>query len=115
VDAEQALADLMEISSQVETAVVLDRDGTVTASSIPINERAQRLGRAAREALEAAEVVRPHERLTQLEAATRDGSFFVVREAGRTIAATTGRAPTTGLVLYDLRTCLRTVERDGDA
>jgi predicted regulator of Ras-like GTPase activity (Roadblock/LC7/MglB family) len=115
VDAEQALADLMEISSQVETAVVLDGDGAVAASSIPIRERAERLGRAAREALAAAEVLRPGERVTQLEAATRDGTFFVVRDSGRTIAATTGRSPTTGLVLYDLRTCLRTVEREGDA
>ena len=112
VDAEQALADLMEISSQVETAVVLDEDGDVAAASVANREGAERLARAAREALAAAESVRPDAALTQLEASTRDGTLFVVREAGKTIAATTGCSPTTGLVLYDLRTCLRTVDRE---
>ena len=110
VDAEQALADLMEISSQVETAVVLDDNGGVAAASLATREGAERLARAAREALAAAESVRPGAELTQLEAATRGGSLFVVREAGRTIAATTGSSPTAGLVLYDLRACLRTVD-----
>jgi predicted regulator of Ras-like GTPase activity (Roadblock/LC7/MglB family) len=112
VDAEQALADLMEISSQVETAVVLDGDGTVAAASLPSREGAERLARHARDALSAAEAVRPGAPLTQLEAATRGGTLFVVREAGRTIAATTGCSPTAGLVLYDLRTCLRTVDQE---
>jgi hypothetical protein len=32
---------------------------------------------------------------------------FVVRSGGRTILATTRPDPTVGLVLYDLRSCLR--------
>ena len=40
--------------------------------------------------------------------------MFVVRDGGRTIAATTGPAPTAGLVLYDLRTCLRQLA-DGES
>jgi predicted regulator of Ras-like GTPase activity (Roadblock/LC7/MglB family) len=112
VDAEQALADLMEISSQVETAVVLDGEGSVEAASVASRERAERLARAARDALAAAETVRPGAALTQLEASTREGTLFIVREEGWTIAATTGHSPTTGLVLYDLRTCLRTVDRE---
>ena len=112
VDAEQALADLMEISSQVETAVVLDGEGAVAAASLAVREDAERLAGAARRALEEAESLRPGAALTQLEATMRDGTLFVVREAGRTIAATTGCSPTTGLVLYDLRTCLRTVDGD---
>ncbi len=112
VDAEQALADLMEISSQVETAVVLDGEGAVAAASLASRGDAERLAGAARRALEEAENVRPGTPLTHLEATTRDGTLFVVREAGRTIAATTGCSPTTGLVLYDLRTCLRALEGD---
>jgi predicted regulator of Ras-like GTPase activity (Roadblock/LC7/MglB family) len=112
VDAEQALADLMEISSQVERAVVLDGEGGVAAASTASREGAERMARAAREAMAAAETVRPGAPVAQLEASTRAGTLFVVREAGRTIAATTGCSPTAGLVLYDLRTCLRTVDRD---
>jgi len=39
---------------------------------------------------------------------------FVVRRAGRMIAATTRPDPTVGLVFYDLKHCLRSIE-DGAA
>ena len=45
--------------------------------------------------------------LQQLEAATLDGSVFVVRDEARLIAAITGPEPTVGLVFYDLKTALR--------
>ena len=48
--------------------------------------------------------------VAQLEAATVNGSVFVVRDGGRLIAATTTPEPTVGLVFYDLKTCLRSVE-----
>jgi hypothetical protein len=48
--------------------------------------------------------------IQQLEAATVDGSVFVVRDGGRTIAATTTPEPTVGLVFYDLKTCLRSID-----
>ena len=59
--------------------------------------------------MSAAETVRPvgGESLTQLEVATAEGSVFVVRDSGRTIAATTSPEPTVGLVFYDLKSCLR--------
>jgi hypothetical protein len=113
VDAGGALADLMEISAQVEAAVVLDENGEVACSSTPDAERTQRLARAARAALAAAEPVRRGADVTQLEASTRAGTLFVVRNGGRTIAATTGAAPSSGLVFHDLETCLRSL--DGDA
>jgi len=53
--------------------------------------------------------------VTQLEASTADGSVFVVRGDERRIAATTGPAPTVGLVFYDLKTCLRMLEREEEA
>ena len=40
----------------------------------------------------------------------RGRRVFVAREGGRTIAATTGPEPTAGLVVYDLRTCLGSIE-----
>ena len=46
----------------------------------------------------------------QLEAATPVGSVFVVRDGERLIAATTTPEPTVGLVFYDLKTCLRSID-----
>jgi predicted regulator of Ras-like GTPase activity (Roadblock/LC7/MglB family) len=106
VDPEHAIADLLEISSQVEAAVLVGSDGEALAASVP-PERAARLAGAAARVLEAASAAAGGTTPAQLEAATRSGSVFVVRDGGRTLAATTGPGPSAGLVLYDLRTCLR--------
>jgi predicted regulator of Ras-like GTPase activity (Roadblock/LC7/MglB family) len=105
----EALADLMEISSQVEAAVVVDAEGSPVASTLEDESRAAGLAGAGMELLRAAEDLRPSggAAVTQLDAATRSGGVFVVREEGRTIVATTSPSPTVGLVFYDLKTCLR--------
>jgi predicted regulator of Ras-like GTPase activity (Roadblock/LC7/MglB family) len=110
MDADQALADLMEISSQVRAAAVAAADGSVEAAQPP-GEAGEGLASAARELLEAAGGVRStgDSSVTQLEAATRGGSVFVVRDGERIVAATTGASPTVGLVFYDLKTCLRSL------
>jgi len=104
----EALRDLTEISTQIETAVVLDREGTVVASTVD-DERAGRLAQSALELLRAAEEHRPEEglELVQLDVALRGGSVFVVSDGDRVIAATTRQEPTVGLVFYDLKSCLR--------
>jgi predicted regulator of Ras-like GTPase activity (Roadblock/LC7/MglB family) len=104
-DTAQALADLTEISTQIETAVVFDREGTVLGATVD-DERAGRLAGAALELFRAADEQREQE-LVQLDASLRDGSVFVVRDADRLIAATTTQEPTVGLVFYDLKSCLR--------
>jgi predicted regulator of Ras-like GTPase activity (Roadblock/LC7/MglB family) len=108
MDAQQALADLTEISSQVRAAVVFDDKGKVAASTVPDGEA---FAQAAADLLVAAEQVRAGESpLTQLEVATSEGAVFVVREGKATIAATTGADPTVGLVFYDLKSALRSVK-----
>jgi len=106
----QALADLTEISTQIETAVVFDREGTVVAATVD-DEQAGRLAGSALELLRAAEEhAAPGteaEGLAQLDVALKDGSVFVVRAEDRLIAATTAPEPTVGLVFYDLKSCLR--------
>jgi len=122
VDAAQALADLTEISSQVVQVAIVDGDGAVVASTITPESRASRfaegIGRLVEEA-DAARAVRGLPGLAQLEAATLEGSVFVVRDGERAIAATTGPEPTVGLVFYDLKSALRsaaaTEEGDGAA
>ena len=115
MDADQALADLMEISSQVDAAVVFDATGAVAGATLPDNDRTEAFARTARELLAAAGEVRRaagERALTQVEVATRAGSVFVARDGDRAIAATTGPSPTAGLVFYDLKTCLRALADD---
>jgi predicted regulator of Ras-like GTPase activity (Roadblock/LC7/MglB family) len=111
VDPEQAIADLTEISSQVEAAVLVGPTGDVLAASVP-PECAARIAAAAAQLVEGATAAAGGSTPAQLEAATRAGSVFVVRDGDRTLAATTDPGPTTGLVLYDLRTCLRQLADD---
>ena len=112
MDAEQALADLMEISSQVEAAVIFDESGKVAASTLADAARADDLARRAEELLQHAASLRGGDAApTQLEVATNEGSVFVVRDADVRIAATTSPQPTVGLVFYDLKSALRQIEQ----
>jgi predicted regulator of Ras-like GTPase activity (Roadblock/LC7/MglB family) len=113
MDAAQALADLTEISAQIEGAVLAEGDGSVIASTFPREERGAELARASLELLAAADKSRADgQELVQLQAVTPRGSLFVVRDGGRVVAALTGAKPTVGLVFYDLKTCLRMLERE---
>jgi predicted regulator of Ras-like GTPase activity (Roadblock/LC7/MglB family) len=108
MDAAQALADLTEISSQIQAAVLFDESGDVQGSTLGDAEAAAALAAAAARLLAGADdLARDGAAVTQLEAATGDGSVFVVRDGARRIAATTAPAPTVGLVFYDLKSCLR--------
>ena len=107
MDAAQALADLTEISSQIDAAVLFDAGGEVLGSTVE-GDAAAELVRGARELLAGAAEFRgdPAE-VTQLEASTPSGSVFVVRDSERFVVATTAGQPTVGLVFYDLKSCLR--------
>jgi predicted regulator of Ras-like GTPase activity (Roadblock/LC7/MglB family) len=113
MEAAQALADLTEISSQIESVVLVDAQGAVVASTLVDASRAETMARAARELLSAAERAmggtEQRERLVQLQAAMSDGCVFVVQDDERLVAAVTVPEPTVGLVFYDLKTCLRHV------
>ena len=113
VDATQALAALTEISSQIIEAVIVDGDGSVLASTTADTDLARQFAEGVARLLTEAELVREPRGLanvTQLEAATLGGSVFVVRRGARLIAATTRPDPTVGLVFYDLKHCLRSIE-----
>jgi predicted regulator of Ras-like GTPase activity (Roadblock/LC7/MglB family) len=108
VDAAQALADLTEISSQIQAAVLFGADGTVQGSTLSGDASAQRLAESAAALLERAGALRAEaSAVTQVEASTAEGCVFVVRDGDRRIAATTVPQPTVGLVFYDLKSCLR--------
>src|SRR6201986_3788806 len=113
MDAEQALADLTEISSQVAQVAIVDRDGSLLATTARDPARAKRFVDAVTRLLEDADRLartRGLPELSQLEASTLEGSVFAVRRDGRLIAATTRPDPTVGLVFYDLKHCLGGIE-----
>src|SRR5262245_32630575 len=116
MDAPQALADLTEISSQVVDVAIIDGDGSIMATTAEDPGRAARFAAGIARLVEQADALREARGLpdlAQLEAATLDGSVFVVRRNGRMIAATTRPDPTVGLVFYDLKHCLRSIEDAG--
>ena len=111
MDAQQALADLTEISSQIQAAVVFDEKGNVAGSTLADPARAAGLVQTASELLSAAEGLSSgSSELTQLEVATVEGSVFVVRDGATSLLATTGSNPTVGLVFYDLKSALRSIK-----
>ena len=112
MDAAQALAELTELSSQVERAVVLDGSGAVLGSTVDDAAATDALARAALDLIAAAgDVHGSADDVTLAEVELEEGGLFVLREGEHTIAATTGPSPTAGLVVYDLRTCLRALDK----
>jgi predicted regulator of Ras-like GTPase activity (Roadblock/LC7/MglB family) len=109
VDPGQALAELKQISAQVQDAVIFDESGGVIASTVE-EERAPAMAQAAQRLLEhAVETVEHGDQIVQIEASLPDGSVVVAREGPKAVAATTVPDPTVGLIFYDLRTCLRSL------
>ena len=117
LDATAAIAELRELSTQIEAVVVAGRDGSVVASSVA-ESTAERIAGAAHALAGGADQVRTdlgREALAQLQAATPEGSVFVVVDGARMAVATTGTDPTVGLVFYDLKTLLRQIDGGPDA
>jgi predicted regulator of Ras-like GTPase activity (Roadblock/LC7/MglB family) len=118
MEAAQALRELTEISSQIEAACLFDAQGQTIASTLPEGPVSDRFVAAARALLDASDGV-AHDSATgplrQLEAATLGGSVFVVRDADLAVAAVTRPEPTSGLVFYDLKSCLRAAATEGDS
>lgn len=111
MDAEQAVRELMEISSQITAAIVFDADGAMLATSSEDPAASARLSAATLELVAAAADLGSEPReVTRVEVELEEGAIFVVREGAHTVAATTGPNPTSGLVVYDLRTCAQAID-----
>ena len=107
MDAAQSLTDLIQISSQIRVAAIVDEQGVVAGSMLTDGAALAEAGQAL---LVDAAGLRSGAEPAQLEAATEAGSLFVLRDGGRTIVAATGPRPTVGLVFYDLKNALRSVD-----
>lgn len=116
--ATSALEELLEVSPQVDVAVILEREGGRLIASAPVSSAkvAGSLGDIFVKLLDAAERSRTElgrEPIAQVEVATPDGHVFVVADARWIVAAVTSADPTVGLVFYDLKTALRAVRDAG--
>ena len=108
----RALADLVEISTQIEAAAVVGGDGDVLGSVGVPDGREGLLARTVHELLTGAASFRSDDqRVTQLHASLGDGELFAVTGPDeRTIVAVAGDDATPGLVFYDLKRCLAALE-----
>jgi predicted regulator of Ras-like GTPase activity (Roadblock/LC7/MglB family) len=111
--ARDALQDLLDVSPQVEAALIMGRDGRLLADSLEgrgtVAERLARIGTRLLGETERARTELGREPVTQCEVATGDGHVFLVGDAERVVLAVTGVEPTVGLVFYDMKTALRAV------
>ena len=114
MDAAAALADLVEISPQIEAAAVVAGDGELAGSVGVPEPRAGVLARAVRELLDGAAAFRSDQgRVTQLHAELAGGDVFAVAGTGdQAIVAVARERTAPGLVFYDLKRCLAMVADD---
>ena len=106
MDADRALADLLDLCGDIEAAIVLDGD-TVLASSLD-ESRTDSFAAAVRDVVSVAERVKPGGAapVERVAAALAGGRFFVVSRDQLVVAAATGAAAAPALVLHDLSTLL---------
>jgi len=105
----EAIAELKELSTQIEAVVLAGRDGRAIASSLATDSAARVAADAATLVAGADDVRRDlgRDALHQVQSSTPEGSVFVALDGDRMAVATTGGDPTVGLVFYDLKTLLR--------
>jgi len=109
MDADAALAQLLQVSDDVRAAVIFER-GEALGSNLPEDEAAEIAARA--EAMLAyAETLRKGAAVKQLVAVTPDGDVYVVRRDVRAVVAITAPESLAGLVQHDLRTLLDNLSR----
>lgn len=114
LNANAALAELMDLSSGIRCVALLDGNGqpvAATGPDAPLAEQAKALWRAADDA--ARQLGRPP--VSQCEVGLPDALVFAVRERGYSAVAVTAAEATAGLIFYDLRSTLRSLSDDDDA
>lgn len=108
---EAAFTEMLDISSDIDKAVLFG-PGEILASNMPAEAQQAAVGQAEEltrlGGLRAVEM--GSQPLTQLVVETPAGLVFLARETsadGMTVLATGRKGSRVGLVLYDLKTCLR--------
>jgi predicted regulator of Ras-like GTPase activity (Roadblock/LC7/MglB family) len=104
MNADAALAQLLEVSDDVHAAVVFERGEPLT-SNLSEDETAEIAG-LADAMLGYAGTLRKEADVKQLEAVTPDGDVYVVRQGERGVVAIAAPGSLAGVVQHDLRTLL---------
>lgn len=120
MDAQNAVQELIEVSPQIEAAVVVSHaNGTVIASSVDdtsgVQRRLANLGQKLHDQADRARIELGREPVVQCEIATGDATVFVVSDATNVVLAVADGEPTVGLVLYDLKTVLRNIRESASS
>jgi hypothetical protein len=104
--ADEAIRDLLDISTDVKSVAVVGVGGELLASGP--GAVASDLGSAGTRLWDAAEQARAVDAagLDHLVVEDAAGAVAMVEAQGRRIVAVTGPQPAVGLLLFDLRTCL---------
>jgi predicted regulator of Ras-like GTPase activity (Roadblock/LC7/MglB family) len=110
-EVEAAFAEMLDISTDIDKAVVFGPDGVIASNMTEpalsvVVSKAQDLVRLGLESAAKA----GSQPVTQLVVETPTGLVFLVRELaadGMTAVATGKKGSRVGLALYDLKTCLR--------
>jgi predicted regulator of Ras-like GTPase activity (Roadblock/LC7/MglB family) len=105
-----ALDYLDELSTEIEAAVVLDRDGRIAAATGDDDQRKESMRELVVTLLDRAADAAPTSGVDQLEVTTADGSVFAVRGAEWTVGVVAGRRPLSSLMFYDLRNVVSDLE-----
>jgi predicted regulator of Ras-like GTPase activity (Roadblock/LC7/MglB family) len=98
-----ALDYLDELSTDIEAAVVLDREGRIAAATGDDDERKESMRELVVTLLDRAADAAPTAGVDQLEVTTAEGSVFAVRGGEWTVGVVAGRRPLSSLMFYDLR------------
>jgi predicted regulator of Ras-like GTPase activity (Roadblock/LC7/MglB family) len=112
MDYGQAIAELVDISSQVELALVFDSQGRSLGSTLADADTAESLAQSAASLLAAADDTGGEVRgePMQVELTYPDGSILVVRRGDLGILALTSPDPIAQLVFFDLGICLEKIQ-----
>ena len=93
---------LVERSTDIRAAVLVDSAGNLLAASDPDRSRARRLAELTRALIEAADSA-ASEPTEQIEVRVEGGAVFAVRSPRHTLACVARRLALPALMLYDLR------------
>jgi hypothetical protein len=107
--AEAALAFLAEMSPDLRGAAILGPEGEALAAS---GEDAERWGEDAGALLAAADAAEETP-VEQVHIATEQGEVFAIRNEGLAAVAVTERFALASLLLFDMRSMLRELAKDG--
>jgi hypothetical protein len=107
---EFALRYLLELSTDIRVALLLDGDGNLTAAA-PERPPAQAERAACELAREARALAGESEEAVEVDVTVEGGAVFAVREEATTLVCVTGPFVLPGLILHDMRVVLADLER----